>query len=240
MKRFKTIRKNSLANAQHQVFMTEFGDDLSKISGAPEKLQAAITEFGVALDEELRCVKKPRGSLLTEKIREADTIRDLCYSKLRRLVKVWLGTAIEPQDSAAAAVKRVIDKYRLDTAAQQDEESGRMDHLLDDLGTEVMRADIVALDAAGIVSRMREANDNFYVFLRQRDHENVGWSSGALRRARSATDRAYLAVTDAIEAFNYVYGGYDDFITTWNSTVAHYKAVIRRKKAGKKAGGDEP
>lgn len=220
--------------------MKSFLDEVRGITPVPDKMRAAIDALAAALDAEAELTRRPVWSPLTGDIRNADALRDSSFSKLKALVRAWLGTGIEPKCSAAAELDRFIRRYRLDTAEQLTGETGLMYRMLEELDSGRLRACVETIGATVLVEKMREGNELVSELVRRRAEEGADGIRRGVRLARLATDRAYAEVTDALEAYNYVEGGYSDVIAFCNATVAHYKAVIRRKKAGKKAGGDEP
>lgn len=242
MQKFNTLDKSKLTNGQHFAFMTAFVQDIKKIEGAPEKMKTVIDAMNVAQAEEDKYLKMAQGSALTEKIREADELRDNGYKKLRDIVKVWDGSGIEPQASAATALSTVLNTYRLNTAAQMDEESGLMANLLTDISTTEMEANITAIGATSLVANMRGGNNQVIALLKQRDDEKSAKVVGALRQARINSDKAYASMVEAIEAFNYTVGGYDEIITKWNATIKRYQDMLNRKvgetKVNRPSAGD--
>lgn len=234
MQRFYTLDKSKLTNGQHFAFMTAFVQDLRKIEEAPAKMKAVIDVMASALAEEDKYIKMEQGSLLTEKIYEADGLRDNGYRKFRDIVKVWAGSGMEPQAKAAEALDRVINTYRLNIAAQMDDESGLMTNLLTDISTTEMQANVEAIGATNFVAHMRQGNEQVVALLKQRDEEKSGKAAGALRQARLNTDKAYANVVEAVEAFNYTVGGYDEVITKWNATIDRYQEMLNRKTGSTK------
>lgn len=245
MQKFFIIRKMAFTNGQHFAFMESFVGDLKKIEGAPEKLQTLIDAMAAAVAQEDKYLKIAQGSDLTELIREADVQRDNAYRKLRDMVKLWADSGVDPQAAAAKALARVIKTYNINTEAQMDQESGMMGNLLTDISTTEMKAHQTTLNVTSFVETMSEGNDRVKALLKERDEAGAGKVTGALRTARLASDKAYNAVVEAIEAFNFVVGGYDDVIKTWNSTINRYQEMLNRKTGGGKTnkpdtGGEEP
>lgn len=234
MQRFYTLDKSKLTNGQHFAFMTAFVQDIQKIEDTPAKMKTMIDAMAAAQADEDKYLKMAQGSLLTEKIREADELRDNSYKKLRDIVKVWTGSGMEPQATAAETLNKVISTYRLNTAAQMDEESGLMTNLLTDISTSEMQANVTAIGAANLVANMRQGNEQVVALLKQRDEEKSGKVVGALRQTRLNSDKAYANVVEAVEAFNYTVGGYDEVITKWNATIDRYQDMLNRKTGSTK------
>ena len=234
MKKFFTLDKSRLTNGQHFAFITAFTQEIQAISGAPAKLQATFDAMVEAQKVEDKYLKMAQGSELTGKIREADTLRDESYRKLRDIVKVWAGSGTEPQATAAAALQRVIKTYKINTSAQMDEESGLMANLITDLSTADMQANIKAIGAEKLLDGMKQGNGQVITLLKQRDEADSTKVIGALRKARIESDKAYTDATEAIEAFNFVQGGYDSLIDRWNATVNRYQEMLNRKTGSTK------
>lgn len=234
MKKFFTLDKSRLTNGQHFAFITAFTQEIQAVSGAPAKLQATFDAMVEAQKVEDKYLKMAQGSELTGKIREADTLRDESYRKLRDIVKVWAGSGTEPQAAAATALQRVIKTYKINTSAQMDEESGLMANLITDLSTADMQANIKAIGAEKLLDGMKQGNGQVITLLKQRDEADSTKVVGALRKARLESDKAYTDATEAIEAFNFVQGGYDSLIDRWNATVNRYQEMLNRKTGSTK------
>lgn len=234
MKKVFSLHKPRLTNGQHFAFITAFTQEIQAVSGAPAKLQATFDAMVEAQKVEDKYLKMAQGSELTGKIREADTLRDESYRKLRDIVKVWAGSGTEPQAAAATALQRVIKTYKINTSAQMDEESGLMANLITDLSTADMQANIKAIGAEKLLDGMRQGNGQVITLLKQRDEADSTKVIGALRKARIESDKAYTDATEAIEAFNFVQGGYDSLIDRWNATVNRYQEMLNRKTGSTK------
>lgn len=234
MKKVFSLHKPRLTNGQHFAFITAFTQEIQAVSGAPAKLQTIFDALTEAQKAEDRYLKMSQGSELTGKIREADTLRDESYRKLRDIVKVWAGSGTEPQAAAATALQRVIKTYKINTSAQMDEESGLMANLITDLSTTDMQANIKAIGAEKLLDGMKQGNGQVITLLKQRDEADSTKVVGALRKARLESDKAYTDATEAIEAFNFVQGGYDSLIDRWNATVNRYQEMLNRKTGSTK------
>lgn len=245
MVKFHSLERTKLTNGQHFSFMEAFVGDLKKIEDAPEKLQKAIDTMALAVAEEDKYLKISQGSYLTEEITAADNTRDNAYSKFRDMVKLWMGMEMEPQTTAAKALEKILTTYKINVRAQLDDESGIMKNFLNDISTEAMAKNVEAIGAKDIVAKMTEANNKVIDLLKQRDEEKSAKAAGAMRAARNNSDKAYAYAVEAIEAFNFVVGGFDDVITKWNGTIARYQDMLNRKSGttgGSKpsTGGEEP
>lgn len=234
MKKVFSLHKPRLTNGQHFAFITAFAQEIQAVSGAPAKLQTIFDALTEAQKAEDKYLKMAQGSELTGKIREADTLRDESYRKLRDIVKVWAGSGTEPQAAAATALQRVIKTYKINTSAQMDEESGLMANLITDLSTADMQANIKAIGAEKLLDGMKQGNGQVITLLKQRDEADSTKVIGALRKARLESDKAYTDATEAIEAFNFVQGGYDSLIDRWNATVNRYQEMLNRKTGSTK------
>ena len=229
--------KVRLVNDQHFAFMKSFVKHLNAIEDAPEKLQTVIAAMKVAFDEENRVMKQAQGSDLTEVITKADAERDNAYRKLRDMVKLWEGMALEPQKSAATAIAKVLKTNKVDTEAQLNAESGALDNLLEDLANEAMAKNVEAIGAKEIVAVMTEANETEQDMMTQRNHDTQTKLTGAVRRARQQSDKAYAATVEMVEACNLVLGGLDRFMGDWNTEVKYYIDMLNRKTGGTSGSG---
>lgn len=234
MKKFYQLKKARLTNGQHFAYMASFVSNLEGFGEIPAKLKTLFDAMKAALAKEDECYKLAQGSDITEPIREADSMRDNCYNKMRNIVKAWTGCGFEPQATNAKALSRIFNTYRINTDRQMDEESGDLVNLVTDLSTTEMKEKTDSLGVTVILEKLKEANERTIALLNQRDKENATKVAGALRTARINSDKAYSELTEMIEAYNRFEGGFDNFIVEWNATTNRYQDMLNRKTGSTK------
>ena len=229
MKKIQFINKRNLTNGQHFSFITAFVQDVKKIQDMPEQFKTVVSAMETAQQEEDKYLKMSQGSDLTEKIREADELRDNSYRQFRDIVKAWAGFGNSGQAYSAKTLQKVLKTYKINTSAQMDEESGLIANLLTDLSVDDMPNAIMDIGAKDIVADIKRGNDDVIRLLKMRDEADSAKVVGALRLARAKSDEVYADLTQVIEAYNYLQGGLDEFISKWNGTVNRYQDMLNRK-----------
>ena len=230
MLRFATVPRSNLTNGQHFQYMTGFMELVKTIAEPHVRLQPLRDAFYAAQAEEDKYLRRATASPLTADIKAADDERDAAYSLLKQQTDLWAASGMEPQAPAAKTLQAVINTYRIDTKAQYDEQSGLTTNLITDLQADDKKTAIETLGLAPVVARLPAANEQVIRILQERDKANQNFVAGALRQARLATDRAYAAVAEFIEALNLVFDGtFDALIQQWNATTARYKTALARK-----------
>ena len=241
MNRILTIALYRLKNSQHFDFH-EACITVARAAGfAAAKILALLTSYETAHGNENNLFMKARASEKIAQRNAADRVRDDRYSRLHRLVLVWAGSGIEPQDGAATALKRLFDMYKLDTRAQVNEESGIMTNLGTDLGTTENLARLDAIGGRQLYDGMIEANEDVKTLRIDQGEEESQKVLYALKKARAATDEAYAALMQMIEsAANFADepAPYEAFIQKWNGTIKLYLDMLDRK-SGSATGGDD-
>ena len=243
--KFQRPDKSRLTNAQYFSFMTAFGEQLQLAgftASAIQTRQAALAEQVALVDKYL---KIQQGSYLSQEIYDMDHRGDLAYGAAHAVTLAWLNKEFQPQAEAAEMVNRVFRLYKINTAAQYDEQWGLVGNFLTDIEKPELAAYIQTLGIAQPLQVLRECYTQMKALIRQRDDELNGKVKGALVQTRKDCDRAYNAVLDIIEAAALMADdptAYYEFITRWNTALTRYIQQIIGKKGGSSSssngGGD--
>ena len=233
--KFQRPDKSRLTNAQYFSFMTAFGEQLQLAgftASAIQTRQAALAEQVALVDKYL---KIQQGSYLSQEIYDMDHRGDLAYGAAHAVTLAWLNKEFQPQAEAAEMVNRVFRLYKINTAAQYDEQWGLVGNFLTDIEKPELAAYIQTLGIGQPLQVLRECYTQMKSLIRQRDDELNGKVKGALVQTRKDCDRAYNAVLDIIEAAALMADdptAYYEFITRWNTALTRYIQQIIGKKGG--------
>lgn len=240
MTKFCNVKKSALTNGQHFSYMDAFVKELRTLADVPARLAAAVAEMAAALETEKRQFGRERRSRYTAGIRDADRLRDRCYRALHAIAKAWLASPDETRAAAARAVWTSMNNRHVRPSGHLDDESGRISVIASELDTPALRVHVATLGVESLVGGMAEANERVKELVCLRGREMMGRETGAMRRARLRCDRAYRAVVEAMEAYNYLQGDYEDFIVAWNFTTVRYREILNRRagvvRAAREAG----
>ena len=239
--KFQRPDKSRLTNAQYYSFMTAFGEQLTAAAftvPAIQTRQTALAQQTALVDKYL---KIQQGSYLSQEIYNADHRGDLAYGTAHAIVLAWLGKEFQPQATAAEMLNRVFKLYKIDTAAQYDEQWGLIDNFLTDIRKPELADHIQTLGIGAPLQALEECSTQMKALIRQRDDETNGKVKGALAQARKDCDKAYNDVLDIIEAAALMADNatpYYEFITRWNTALDRYSQQIIDKKGGKSGGSN--
>lgn len=236
MTKFLNAKRYGMTNAVHFSVDEAFSTRLKAAAFTHTGLKALVDDFAAALAEEDKYLQLSRASSLSAEISEADGERDKCYLTVKQVASVWAGQSLDPQATAAKAVKRVVDTYKIDVRSQLDEESGKLTNFITDITTTEMAAHLTTLGLTETVAKMKEANEKVKELLASRADERAQQVAGALKAARLRCDEIYDQLTKLIEGLSVAAEDttpYTTFIAGWNEEIERVKQQTSKKAATK-------
>lgn len=218
----------------HFAVMTSFGEKVAPIAESESMLTAAYGEYKAALDYEDSAIKIARASEYTNQIEKWDNRRDRLYNNGKATAEMWVALGIEPMATAAAAVLKEYNNYKVETSAQYDQETGLMLNFLQPFEAATMKQHLQTLGLTAVFEQMKIANDEVRSLISQRGDERAANSAYDLKKARKATDAAYDKLVERINALQTLddTGKYDTFIAWWSQEIARIKQQILNQKPG--------
>ena len=241
--KFKRPDKSRLTNAQYFSFMTAFVELLDTAAFTANAVVARKTALEQQVAQVDKYLKIQQGSYLSQQIYDADHRGDLAYGTAHAIVLAWLGKEFQPQAEAAEMLNRVFRLYKINTAAQYDEQWGLVGNFLTDIQKPEMAAHIATLGIGQPLQVLAESYTQMKALIRQRDDETNGKAKGALAQARKDCDQAYNQMLDIIEAAALMADNatpYYEFITRWNTALTRYSQQIIDKKGTGTGTGTNP
>ena len=115
------------------MFMYRVSTRASEIEIIGQKMPDRLSELQAALVTEAKCLVLSQKSLLSDKLKEADALRDDYYRAFKKAVKGSEGIPVPAIQEAAIILSQLIKDYRIDPKMQLDKETGLLMNLLDDL-----------------------------------------------------------------------------------------------------------
>ena len=224
--------KIKLKNAQHFAFIQAFINSLQTANFSATKITAKQAELISAFSTEDHWYMQVRASEIIAQRTAADEKRDRFYTRLHRLVQVWAGSGMTGLDTAATALMKPFDLYKLKVNAQMDEETGVLENLITDLSTTEMQTHITTINGTYLFQQMVEGQNQVKTLRLAEGVEQSGKVYGALSAARKVCDSLYDEMCDLLESFSKVADDpapYEAFITHWNGTVKIYQDMLDRK-----------
>lgn len=236
MTKFLSAKRYGMTNAVHFSVDEAFDTRLAAAAFTQTRLAALVPQFSEALADEDKYLQLSRASSLSAEIGEADSERDKHYLTVKQVAAAWADQALEPQATAAKAVKRVIDTYKISVRSQLDKESGLMTNLITDITATGMAAHLTTLGLTETVAKMSAANETVKELLASRADERAQQVAGALKAARQKCDEVYDEIAELIESLSVAAedtAPYTAFISEWNEEIKRVKqqtTTTRRPK----------
>ena len=238
MARIPKFQKSRLRFGAHFAVMSAFDEKVSVVVNGEPLLTTAYNTFKSALTDEDAAVKIARASEYSAQILKMDTIRDRLYSNVRGTSEMWEELGIEPQATSARAVMHEVRIYKVDTRAQFDQETGLMMNFMQPFESAVMQEHLATLGLTAAFTQMKFANDEVRRLLALRGDERAANAAYDLKAARQATDAAYDALVERIEALNTIddLHRFDTFIAQWSAEVARIRQQILSQSTSSNSG----
>ncbi|MDE7292208.1 MAG: hypothetical protein K2N58_09200 [Treponemataceae bacterium] len=227
MKEIQSIALVNINNAAHFMFVSNMAERAEKDKTVAEKCAAqvkALREAVKAEDENLQISAK---SLTTDKIAEADRLRDQLYAGYKKAVAGYTNFPVEALADAAKVLQQHIKDYKIDVKAQLDKETGLLVNFIQDLEGKFAEQ-VKALSLGAFVEKLKTANEEVRELTGQRTDERSAKTAGALKAARTASDEAYKLLTMHVNAHALLEGEaeYAAFLDYANTEIAHFKQEV--------------
>ncbi len=227
MKEIQSIALVNMNNAAHFMFVSNMADRAEKDKAVAEKCAAqvkALREAVTAEDENLQISAK---SLTTDKIVDADRLRDQLYAGYKKAVAGYTNFPVESLAEAAKVLQQHIKDYKIDVKAQLDKETGLLVNFIQDLEGK-FAAQVKALSLGAFVEKLKAANEEVRSLTGQRTDERSAKTAGALKSARAVSDEAVKMLFMHVNAHALIEGedAYAAFIDYANTEIDHFKKEV--------------
>ncbi len=227
MREIQSIFLGNMNNAAHFMFVANMAERAEKDSAVSEKCAAqvkALREAVTAEDESLQISAK---SLTTDKIAEADRLRDQLYAGYKKSVGGYVNFPVESMADAAKVLNQHIKDYKINPQAQLDKETGLLVNFIQDLEGKFAEQ-VKALSLTAFVEKLKAANEEVRSLTSQRTDERSAKTAGALKAARTASDEAVKMLVMHVNAHALLEGeaDYAAFIDYANTEIDHFKKEV--------------
>lgn len=229
---FISIAFRKLHNAAHIQCHTEIHRVITN-DGAQTLNIAKIFDGGYspALEAENAAFKKITKSAFTEKLQEADSVRDDSYNGLVEASNAYLKNRNPKKQDAARRLEILYEGYGSVSRKPLNEETANILDILDKLRGKYAE-DVKLLNLEEWVSDLNIANKDFEVLMNKRYEETAGMNDVTMKEARKAADEEFKKICRRIYAFMEIEGTdkYESFIKRVNAVLAKYKVVRQSTK----------
>ena len=227
MKEIQSFVPSHMNNGAHFTFVSNMAERAEKDSAVSEKCKAqvaALREAVKAEDENLQISAK---SLTTDKIAEADRLRDQLYVGYKKAVSGYTDFPVADMAETAKMLAQHIKDYKIDVKAQMDKETGLLVNFIQDLEGKFAEQ-VKALSLSAFVEKLKAANEDVRSLTGQRTDERSAKTAGALKAARAVSDEAYRMLVLHVNAHALLEGekAYAAFIDYANTEIEHFKQEV--------------
>lgn len=221
-----------LRNLEHFQVMSNILTYLKSENTEELKLASFVATFEAKLKEYDNVLVLDRGSLLSEKISEADTERDNALKAFISVVKAY--TLFPDTNKAEAALKLqyTINKYGsgIDRLPYL-QESGVLTNLLQDLKLKECDDAIKLLNLTDWVTTLEETTQRFNSLFQTREADNSSKLSNRVKGCRQAVQAEFEQLVLIINAYEVVHGTelYGSLATKINEAVEYARIQATRR-----------
>ncbi|MDR2732259.1 MAG: DUF6261 family protein [Fibromonadaceae bacterium] len=224
------IYTHSLRNDAHFQFNTEFKDLVTKFNPQTLKVETLFNGYLPLWEREDEALKKINKSALTEKIQEADKLRDDTFMGMSEINKGMCHHFNKATAEAAHRVKIVLDTYGNVAKKTLNEETSAIYNLLQDLRSDKYAADATACGITAWADELEKRNQALDQLMKERFDETAAKCDIVMKQARAEVDKVYHQITERVDALVIVEGleTYEAFIRTLNAVIAKYSVKRHR------------
>ena len=241
MKEIQSLPLTTMNNGAHFMFVSNMAERAEKDATVEAKCAAQVAALRSAVKAEDESLQISAKSLTTDKIAEADRLRDQLYAGYKKAVGGYANFPVEDMAEAAKVLQQHVKDYKIDVQAQLDKETGLLVNFVQDLEGKFAEQ-VKALSLGAFVEKLKAANEEVRELTGQRTDERSAKTAGALKAARVASDESYRLLTMHVNAHALIEGEetYAAFIDYANTEIAHFRQeVLGSKKSKAKADGAE-
>ena len=230
MKEIQQFAPSHMNNAAHFLFVSNMAGRAEKDTTVAEKCATQVTALRAAVTAEDENLKISAKSLITDKIADADRLRDQLYAGYKKAVAGYANFPVAEMAEAAKILSQHIKDYKIDTQAQLDKETGLLVNFIQDLEGK-FKSQVDALSLSAFVEKLKAANEDVRDLTAQRTDERSVKTAGALKTARAASDEAYKTLVMHVNARALIEGeaAYSAFIDYANTEIEHFKKEVLKK-----------
>ena len=230
------IRLDSLRNEEWFQFMTEVRDLIVLFTAQALSIVELFVLFLKLYADADAALEIIRKSPETEKMTEADHLRDQTFFGLHTSVRAAVHHFDPVQSEAARQLTIVFDRFGNLAHKAPNEETAGIYNLVQELrGT---YAEFIAtLQLTAWVEELAARNDAYEALVKARNEEVAARPKLQVKQARRELDGVYRQIVERIEALCLVQGpdSFTPFIDRLNAFVARYNNVLAQRRGQRKS-----
>ena len=214
-------------------------------ASVPALLGQGIAQHAAATQHEDDCYLIITKSDLTPQIAALDKERDDKWVGTKSMADALSRIGSAEQQQYAGQLMDLASHYKIDISERYDDETTKLDQLLQVLKTPEWTPRIAALGLTATIADLDSINQQMKQLIEQRNNELATITPQAMVQARQATDEAYALVVAELNAFaiaQWADGSspYDQAIARINQDQDYYeKNVFAQGKGGSSNGSND-
>lgn len=237
--KIQKIHLINLRNEEHYQFQTDFKGLVDRYTPAALGIEVAYAVYLVLYGDEGTALDMIRKSAVTEKITEADLLRDFTFRGLRDAIKA-AGNHFNPSvKEAAARLQVALNHYGNLTLKPYDEETAAIAALIADLRT-TYAPDATLTGINDWINELQTNNTAFDTLKKERYTEEAGKTQLRMKEVRTEIDATFRTITERINALIIVNGEatYAEFVNELNQRIENYQNLLAQRQ-GRNAKKDD-
>jgi hypothetical protein len=235
------IHLSSLRNEEWFQFMTEVRDLIEKYTAQTLSIVELYTLYLKLYADADTALEIIRKSPETEKMVEADHLRDQIYHGFNATVRASLNHFNAINREAAKQLVIVLDRFGNLAQKASNEETAGIYNLIQELQS-TYAPYVNTLGVSAWVNELATRNEAYETLVKARNDEVAERTKLQVKQSRRELDEVYRQIVERLEALSLVEGpdAYAAFIDRLNAFVKRYKNVIAQRRGQRKAKETNP
>lgn len=231
-----------LRNNDYFQFMTDIKGLIAQATPTALNVEEESVNFDNSFSELDEAINVDQGSVLSEKIQDADHRRDTTWTALNERVKATLFSPIPEEVEAAKYIERVFNLYGNIRRLSLKEQTAAATNLNNDLKKREMAVHCQTIGIMPWVLAHETENNTVNDLQNQRDSEKANRNTAKAKEVRLAFDNVYNALVNRINAIvtlRMVTPEIDNFILEVNQKIKNLETQLAARQAQSASGEEE-
>ncbi|WP_303924744.1 DUF6261 family protein [Draconibacterium sediminis] len=237
-----SISLTYLRNSEYFELITDLKNGITGIFPESRVTTDLVTQFNAVYSELDEATRVDRGSVLTEKVQEADEERGRTWRAMDLMVDAHLHSPVPEEVESAKIIRRIFDVYGDFRKRSFDSESSEARNLIQDMETPPNTEHVTRIRLNTWLPLYKSQQENFKTLQNTRDTERAYKSSGDVKAVREKMSPLYREITDLVNS--YVRVGMatpeiENFIVVMNQKIKRYNDTLAARDGRKDSGADD-
>ena len=230
----------SLRNEEHCQFMTDATAVIEKHQAGALQVNHEFDAMRAAHSTELSLLELMTKSMVTDSLAELNVKRTGYYRSITLMLEAYLHHFDPSKVSVAERLTLVFKEYGSMQRKTYSAESAALSKLTAEAKNIYMK-DFMALGLDEWIEHLEMANNEFHAAMHKRYEESAGKAEGNMKEARTATDAAYSALCNKLDAYMLITNDakYDAAIKALNAVIEKYSNMLAIRKGKNSAKSDK-